>query len=129
MRVHKIGDDSVIGSYSPVEQTIVDVWKEVLRIEGISREDGFFELGGHSLQATQVISRLRKIFQTDLTLTQFFDKPTVKQLADFLEHQQIEQATPEDLAELLEDLEGMSEEEAMRLLSSESHKDQDLSSA
>ena len=129
MRVRKIGDDSVIGSYSPVEQTIVDVWKEVLRIEGISREDGFFELGGHSLQATQVISRLRKIFQTDLTLTQFFDKPTVKQLADFLEHQQIEQAAPEDLAELLEDLEGMSEEEAIRLLSSESHKDQDLSRA
>lgn len=127
MRVRKIEADSLIGSNSPVERAIADVWKEVLRIEGIRRNDNFFELGGHSLQATQVVSRLRKIFQTELTLTQFFDKPTVKQLADFLEHQQIEQAAPEDLAELLEDLEGMSEEEAIRLLSTESRKEQDLS--
>ena len=39
-----------------LEQTLADIWKEVLRVEQVSRFDNFFELGGDSLSAVRVIT-------------------------------------------------------------------------
>ena len=124
IRVRDSLDQSVVTSFSPMERLIADVWKEVLQLHIVGNKESFFELGGHSLQATQIVSRLRKIFQTELTLTQFFDRPTIHELADFIQQQQIDQAEPGDIAELLEDLEGLSEEEVNRILSGQIVKDQ-----
>ena len=43
--------------------------------------DTFFELGGYSLQATQLISRLRSLFNINLPLRSFFDSPTIAGLS------------------------------------------------
>ncbi len=45
---------------SPMEETLVTIWKEVLELDHISVHDNFFEIGGHSLLSMQVISRLEK---------------------------------------------------------------------
>jgi hypothetical protein len=51
----------------------------------LSIHDNFFELGGHSLLATQVISRLRHTFGVELSLSGFFETPTVAELALVIE--------------------------------------------
>ena len=53
-----------IAPRTDTEQTIAEVWAEVLRRDKnkISADDNFFDLGGHSLLATQVVSRLRQRF-------------------------------------------------------------------
>ncbi len=67
---------------TPVEEMLVEIWEEVLRVPQAGIYDNFFELGGHSLRATQVMSRLREVFQIDVPLRLLFEKPTVAGLAE-----------------------------------------------
>ncbi|MBD2128005.1 non-ribosomal peptide synthetase [Microcoleus sp. ZQ-A2] len=66
--------------HTPVEQVIADIWGEVLGVQQVGIDDNFFELGGHSLSATQLISRLRNVFQLELPLRHIFEYPTVASL-------------------------------------------------
>ncbi len=68
--------------HTPFEEMLSGVWAEVLNLESIGREQNFFELGGHSLMATQVMSRVREVFQIDLPLRTLFESPTLSALAE-----------------------------------------------
>jgi amino acid adenylation domain-containing protein len=65
-----------------VEQGIATVWREVLGIDHVGIHDNFFHLGGHSLKALQVIARLRRAFQVEVSVRVFFEAPTVASLAE-----------------------------------------------
>ena len=67
------------------QQTIAEIWSELLHVDQVSLNDSFFELGGHSLLATQVASRLRARFNLELALTAIFENTTVAELAEHLE--------------------------------------------
>ncbi|WP_198676439.1 non-ribosomal peptide synthetase [Kribbella monticola] len=43
-----------------IEQTLADLYAEVLGVELVGQEDGFFELGGDSIMSIQLVSRARK---------------------------------------------------------------------
>ncbi|HXU75341.1 MAG TPA: amino acid adenylation domain-containing protein, partial [Methylomirabilota bacterium] len=75
-------DPGFIAPRNQVEEMVAGAWSEVLDRTPIGVNDNFFELGGHSLQATQVMSRLRNIFQASLPLHYLFDAPTVASLAE-----------------------------------------------
>jgi acyl carrier protein len=67
---------------TPVEETVAEVWGEVLRMEEIPIHDHFFnQLGGDSLLGTQIISRLRQLFGLHLPLRALFEAPTVASLS------------------------------------------------
>ena len=70
-----------IAPRNSTEETLASIWGEVLRLEQVGVADNFFELGGHSLTATQVISRIRQAFQTELPLRAVFEFPTISELA------------------------------------------------
>lgn len=70
---------------TPIEETLIQIWSEVLRVEEIGIDDHFFVLGGHSLLATQVISQIREIFPVELPLRHLFESPTVRGLAERIE--------------------------------------------
>jgi amino acid adenylation domain-containing protein len=63
------------------EHLLVELWQEILAAERVRVTDNFFDLGGHSLVATRLLSRVRETFQTEVTMGQFFDNPTVAGLA------------------------------------------------
>jgi acyl transferase domain-containing protein len=86
------------------ERAIADIWRQMLGVKEIGVHDSFFELGGHSLLATQVISRLRETLQVDLLLRAIFERPTIAELAEEIE------------AAMLNEIDGISEEQAQRLL-------------
>ncbi|MDQ1592735.1 MAG: hypothetical protein QOG71_3362 [Pyrinomonadaceae bacterium] len=65
-----------------VEGTLCDIWQRLLGIAQVGVNDDFFELDGHSLLATQVISRVREMFQLELPLRSIFESPTVAGLAE-----------------------------------------------
>jgi acyl carrier protein len=96
---------------TPVERRIAGIWTDVLRVSEVGAYDNFFELGGHSLLATQVVSRMRAAFQMEITLRSLFESPTVSDLAA-----RIEVMNAKKTAALLTKLEGLSDEEAQRLL-------------
>ncbi len=74
-----------------LEQTIANIWQELLGVESIGVHDDFFELGGHSLLATQVIAQMGKAFQVELSLSSLFESPTIKAQADAITQIQKEQ--------------------------------------
>ncbi|MDF5719756.1 MAG: SDR family oxidoreductase [Rhizonema sp. PD37] len=99
-----LGNDYV-APRTDVEQTIANIWQQLLGIERIGIYDNFFELGGHSLLATQVISQLRKSFPIELSLRGiFFDYSTIAELAQLIEQM------------VMEKIEKLSEEEAQSFL-------------
>ncbi len=47
-------------------------------------DDSFFELGGQSLTAMRLVSRIRAALDVELTVTEFFDVPSVAALEGLL---------------------------------------------
>ncbi|MFH9862940.1 amino acid adenylation domain-containing protein [Streptomyces sp. NPDC017202] len=66
------------------QRTLCVMFAEALEVPRVGIDDSFFDLGGESLAAMRLVSRIRSLFDTDLTITQFFDAPTVLGLDDLL---------------------------------------------
>lgn len=98
------------------ERQVVDIWQAVLSLPQIGIHDNFFELGGDSLLATQIISRLRAAFHVNATLRHLFEGPTIAQLSATMEQLQITEMDADEMAALLQELEGLSDEETAQLL-------------
>jgi surfactin family lipopeptide synthetase C len=109
-------DDTYIAPRTPTEELLANIWGELLKVQQVSINDNFFSLGGHSLLATKVVARLQNAFGVKIPLRKIFEVPTVEGLA--MEVDEILSASTEDaeLAALLAELEGMSDEEAERML-------------
>jgi non-ribosomal peptide synthetase component F len=64
-----------------VEETLAQIWREVILLDEVGRHDNFFDIGGHSLLATKVIARITKAFQVELPVRTVFESPTIAELA------------------------------------------------
>ncbi len=67
---------------SPLERLLAGVWRPLLKVEEIGPEDDFFALGGHSLLATMMAARVHQALGVAVPLRQFFERPTVRALAE-----------------------------------------------
>ena len=65
----------------PTEKTIAEIWQSLLGVEELTSDDNFFELGGSSLIGIKLISRMREIFDVELSIKEIFDAPTIQQMA------------------------------------------------
>ncbi|MEM9485851.1 MAG: non-ribosomal peptide synthetase, partial [Cyanobacteria bacterium P01_F01_bin.116] len=83
-----------------IQSMVVEIWQEILKREPIGIQDNFFELGGDSLLAIQVMTRVREIFQVEVSLRHLFEDPSVAQLADAIAQSLAEQIDPDLLATL-----------------------------
>ena len=64
-----------------IEESIAELWAELLHIEKVGIHDNFFELGGHSLIATIAITRLQQGFDVKIPLSDIFKDPTIVTIA------------------------------------------------
>ncbi|HEX8558732.1 MAG TPA: amino acid adenylation domain-containing protein [Pyrinomonadaceae bacterium] len=113
---------------TPVELRVAEIWSEVLHVRQIDIRDRFFELGGHSLLATQVIARVNKVFEIDLSLRKLFESPSLAAFAAAVAEAQVvspadgSAARPiaprarRDESDLLSRIDTMSDEEVDALL-------------
>ncbi|HXQ72674.1 MAG TPA: amino acid adenylation domain-containing protein [Pyrinomonadaceae bacterium] len=76
------------------EEILAGIWQSLLKVQRVGVNDNFFELGGHSLLATQFASRYREVFQSEFSLRNLFEHPTVAELASLIIH---EQPTPSEM--------------------------------
>jgi amino acid adenylation domain-containing protein len=67
-----------------LEQEIVDIWCRTLDIRRIALGDNFFDLGGDSLLLATVHASLQKKLKIEILITDLFEFPTVRSLAQHL---------------------------------------------
>jgi acyl carrier protein len=99
-----------------VEERIAVLWRQVLGLEQVGIHDSFLELGGDSLLATRLMSRLREEFAVDLPMDRLFAEPTVAAVAAAVVETRAGGAGEDELARLLAEIGGMSEEDLEREL-------------
>lgn len=64
------------------ETQLVDIWADLLGIEGIGINDNFFDLDGDSLLLTRVVTQINQQWKINLSLQQTFEAPTIAQMAE-----------------------------------------------
>ena len=102
-----------------VEQILTGIWSSVLGIVSINTHDNFFELGGNSLQAMMIISRVVSSFKFEISILDFFKRPTVAHMAEIIGSTNFTTLAETDLAPMLDMVESLSEEQASQLLKKE----------
>lgn len=82
-------DEDVESSWTPprtpLEETIAEIFRQVLELERIGIHENFFKLGGHSLLATRAIMRINETLGISLPLRHLFEYRTVAALASVIE--------------------------------------------
>ena len=79
-----------IAPQNALEQTLAEIWIQLLPVDQVGVQDNFFELGGHSLLIVQLMERLRRVgLSTDVRTV--YENPTLEALARTLTGGSIEQ--------------------------------------
>lgn len=63
------------------ECALAEIWRELLGVERVGREDSFFDLGGHSLLVLRLLFRLRDAFGKSLKAGDAYGNPTLREMA------------------------------------------------
>ena len=102
-------DTPFVAPRSTVETTVAGILQDLLGLDRIGADDGFFELGGHSLLAIRAIARLREAFPVRIEMRELLlDNPSTASIARLIE---AKLAGDNDLAALMAEVEGLSEDE------------------
>jgi acyl carrier protein len=87
-----------------IEKKLAELWQQTLHIDEVGIHDSFFELGGDSVLAAQILAMARKTYGISINPQDAFQAFTIERLGELLE------------AEILRQIEEMTEEEAKRRL-------------
>ena len=69
-----------------IEKSIARIWREVLQLDRLGRNDDFFELGGHSLLVLRMLLKINHSMNLSLSVADIYQNPTVQTLARRIEH-------------------------------------------
>ncbi|MCP4176266.1 MAG: hypothetical protein GY756_00700, partial [bacterium] len=85
-----VGEVSGSGEYveagNEIEESLVEIWKEVLGLDRIGVLDNFFEIGGNSLTATKLLLRINRIFNINLSLEEIFINSNIRKTGSIIKN-------------------------------------------
>lgn len=67
-----------------INMQIKAIWSEILDMPVEDETANFFSLGGSSMQALAITARINESFKLNLTIMDFFETLTIKNLTAFL---------------------------------------------
>jgi amino acid adenylation domain-containing protein len=73
--------EDFVAPSNPTEVAVAEIWKEVLHVDAVGRNDNFFDLGGHSALVVQLRRKLQSEFGKELSIAEVFQFPTVAAMA------------------------------------------------
>jgi acyl carrier protein len=79
-----------VSAANPTEESLVELWDEVLELGKIGVTHTFIELGGDSLKAIRLLARVFQRFETEVKLQELFPSGTVRNLAALIVERQSE---------------------------------------
>ncbi len=80
-------EQAYIAPRNGVEEKLAEVWAEVLNEEKevIGIDADFFHFGGHSLKATLLTRAVHEAFHVKIPLQEVFNRPTIREQAEFID--------------------------------------------
>jgi acyl carrier protein len=81
-----IGTTDYMGASNEVEEKLVVIWSEILKIPGdkISIHSNFFELGGHSINIISLSHEITRQFHCTISVANMFRLPTIAMIANHI---------------------------------------------
>jgi tyrocidine synthetase-3 len=70
---------------SSLENTIADIWREVLDVSKVGIHDNFFDFGGNSLKVIPLVSKLNRALSLDINVVELFEYVTISSLAEYID--------------------------------------------
>ncbi|WP_156737804.1 non-ribosomal peptide synthetase, partial [Mycobacterium scrofulaceum] len=70
---------------TPVEETLADIYAQVLGVDRVGVEESFFDLGGDSLSAMRLVAAVDATLGIHLPVRAVFDAPSVRNLSQQLD--------------------------------------------
>lgn len=105
---------------TPTETAVAAMWTELLGVTPASPADDFFVLGGQSLAMVQFLARVQENYGVELPIDLLFGGDfTVAEAAAAIDRGRLSTAGDDEIAALLAELEGMSDEDVLALLAEE----------
>ena len=88
-----------IGSvYEPpkgkTEAALAEIWKTLLKVDKVGRNDEFFDLGGHSLMIMQLVSRVHATFGVIVSVRNIYEQASLKSMAVFIVKERVRKLDP-----------------------------------
>jgi amino acid adenylation domain-containing protein len=102
-----------------VENDICKVWKDVLGKERIGIYDDFLGIGGNDMSATKVTNRLRELFRVEVSIIEVIESKNIANLTEVIEQKRTALAGEDELSDLLDEMDRLSEDEILKLLGAE----------
>lgn len=78
-------DVKPISKMNSVEKKLAKIYENELDISGLNEQADFFDLGGHSMSMTGVIGQIKSQFGVDLSIKDFYEKPSIRDLSLHIE--------------------------------------------
>jgi len=90
---------------NPIQEEMINIWKDLLCMNKIGIYDNFLELGGHSLLANRLLIRVNQLYGINLKLAQILKHGlTVQELSLLVEDQLLHSIDEVELEELLNEI-------------------------
>ncbi len=103
-----------------LERQLCAIWAGTLHLSSVGPDENFFDLGGHSLLAVQLLSRIRRELDVEVSLeTVYSGDFTVAELARAIEWKELELAGVDECQAMIDEIEQLSDEEVKALLAQE----------
>ncbi|NQZ10832.1 MAG: amino acid adenylation domain-containing protein, partial [Algicola sp.] len=69
--------DTYIAPTNALQQSLCEIWQDVLAVEQVGINDNFFSIGGNSINAIQLTARIRQQLNKDVPLALLFEHQSV----------------------------------------------------
>lgn len=80
---HASTDDGSLEA-EEIHRHLKAIWLEILQADHVNEDESFFARGGNSLKATLLIARIRDEFGVDVSVQNFFRKPSTRAVAQLI---------------------------------------------
>jgi hypothetical protein len=109
-------EEPYVAPRNELERELERLWSQLLGVEGIGVHDDFFRLGGHSLLGTRLVGRVRQEMGVELPIQAIFRSPTIAQMAAEIAEMRMQEADPDLLADVLEEVRTLTPEQIREML-------------
>lgn len=86
---------------TPIQEVLVDIWCDILKLDDIEVDENFLDLGGHSLLANRLTNRVNEEFEIELSIYEVVTKGmTILDMEKLIEGKLLEGLSEEEIAML-----------------------------